>query len=143
MLKTLIGDGSVPRGMDLYFERWDGQATTVEAFIECFAEASGRDLTAFFAWYEQAGTPGSPGGGLRRRAKALDLTFTRLTAPTPGQPDKQPLPIPIAIGLLDEDGRPLRDDGEVIVLDSPRAPCASRASPRRRWSRPCAASPRR
>ena len=43
--------------MDLYFERWDGQATTVEAFIECFAEVSGRDLAHFFAWYEQAGTP--------------------------------------------------------------------------------------
>src|SRR5882724_8446613 len=57
MLKTIVGDAAFRRGMDLYFERWDGCATTVEAFIECFADASGEDLTAFFAWYEQAGTP--------------------------------------------------------------------------------------
>src|ERR1700689_1940107 len=57
MLKTLIGDVDFRRGMDLYFERWDGHATTVEAFIECFAEVSGKDLSDFFAWYEQAGTP--------------------------------------------------------------------------------------
>src|SRR3984957_12771820 len=57
MLKTLIGDEDLRRGMDLYFDRWDGHATTVEAFIECFAEVSAKDLTDFFAWYEQAGTP--------------------------------------------------------------------------------------
>src|SRR5580658_312722 len=57
MLKLIIGAEAFRAGMDLYFERWDGQATTVEAFIACFAEVSGRDLTQFFAWYEQAGTP--------------------------------------------------------------------------------------
>ena len=57
MLKTLIGPEAFRAGMDLYFERWDGHATTVDAFIACFAEASGRDLGGFFAWYEQAGTP--------------------------------------------------------------------------------------
>ena len=57
MLKTLIGPDAFRAGMDLYFDRWDGHATTVEEFIRCFADASGKDLTAFFAWYEQAGTP--------------------------------------------------------------------------------------
>src|SRR6201996_6734318 len=57
MLKTLIGPDAFRSGMDLYFERWDGQATTVEAFIACFAESSGQDLSHFFTWYEQAGTP--------------------------------------------------------------------------------------
>ncbi|MBS0409545.1 MAG: aminopeptidase N, partial [Proteobacteria bacterium] len=57
MLKLLIGDADFRKGMDLYFERWDGQATTMEAFIQCFADVTGRDLSAFFAWYEQAGTP--------------------------------------------------------------------------------------
>ena len=52
MLKTLIGAEAFRAGSDLYFERWDGHATTVEEFIKCFAEASGQDLTAFFAWYE-------------------------------------------------------------------------------------------
>src|SRR5262249_51140422 len=57
MLKLMIGDEAYRRGTDLYFERHDGEATTVEALIQCFADASGADLSAFFAWYEQAGTP--------------------------------------------------------------------------------------
>ena len=120
MLKLLIGDGDFRRGMDLYFDRWDGCATTVEAFIACFAEATGRDLSDFFAWYEQAGTPSvevearyDEAGG------ALDLTLTQSTAPTPGQPNKRALPIPVAFGLLDQDGGVLRET-EVIVLDGPR-----------------------
>ncbi|HZK99695.1 MAG TPA: aminopeptidase N, partial [Caulobacteraceae bacterium] len=84
MLKTIIGAADFRRGMDLWFERWDGQATTVEAFIECFAETSGRDLTTFFAWYEQAGTPEVT---LKARwdaaARALDIDLSQATAPTP------------------------------------------------------------
>ena len=57
MLKTLIGPEKFREGMDLYFDRWDGHATTVEEFIRCFAEVTGEDLSDFFAWYEQAGTP--------------------------------------------------------------------------------------
>jgi len=60
MLKTLLGDDTFSAGMDRYFERFDGTAATVEDFIGCFAQVSGRDLTGFFGWYEQAGTP-SPG----------------------------------------------------------------------------------
>ncbi|HYG26614.1 MAG TPA: aminopeptidase N [Caulobacteraceae bacterium] len=117
MLKTLLGAEDFRRGMDLYFERWDGHATTVEAFIECFAEVSGQDLTQFFGWYEQAGTPTvSLTARYDAAARALDLTLSQSTAPTPGQPDKAPLPVPIAIGLLDGEGKPLRAT-EVIVLD--------------------------
>ena len=119
MLKMYIGDADFRRGMDLYFERWDGHATTVEAFIQCFAEASGRDLTNFFHWYEQAGTPSVAIEALYDpAAKALDLTFTQSTAPTPGQPQKRALPIPIALGLLDQDGGAMRDT-EVVILDKP------------------------
>ncbi|MBL8908667.1 MAG: aminopeptidase N, partial [Rhizobiales bacterium] len=56
MLKTLIGDAAFARGMELYFERHDGEAATVEQFVQCFADASGRNLAQFFRWYEQAGT---------------------------------------------------------------------------------------
>ena len=119
MLKTMIGPEAYRAGADLYFERWDGQATTVEALIQCFAEASGRDLSAFFAWYEQAGTPGvSLEAAYDADTKVLELNLQQLTQPTPGQPDKRALPIPIEIGLLDEDGRVLRES-EVFVLDSP------------------------
>jgi aminopeptidase N len=119
MLKTMIGAETFRSGMDLYFDRFDGQATTMEAFIECFAEVSKRDLTAFFAWYEQAGTPSvTLESRYDAEKQALEIILAQVTAPTPGQPDKQALPIPIQIGLLDEDGRPLKDT-ELVVLDSP------------------------
>jgi aminopeptidase N len=119
MLRLLIGEEAFRKGMDLYFERWDGQATTVEAFIDCFAEASGRNLDDFFTWYRQAGTPTVElTAAYDAKAGALDLTFRQSTAPTPGQSHKRPLPIPVAFGLLDEDGRVLRDT-EVVLLDGP------------------------
>jgi aminopeptidase N len=108
MLKTLLGAETFRAGMDLYFERHDGEATTVEAFVACFADASGRDLSHFFGWYEQAGTPQvMMEAAYDAQAKSLDLTFTQTTPPTPGQPDKHPLPIPVKLGLLDSDGRAL------------------------------------
>jgi aminopeptidase N len=119
MLRIMIGAEAFRAGMDLYFDRFDGQATTMEAFIECFAEVSKRDLTAFFAWYEQAGTPSvSLESHYDAEKQALEIILQQATAPTPGQPDKRALPIPIQIGLLDEDGRSLRDT-ELVVLDSP------------------------
>jgi len=127
MLKTLIGAEAFREGMDIYFDRWDGHATTVEAFIQCFAEASGQDLSAFFAWYEQAGTPRiTVGGRYDEPARALELTLTQTNPPTNGQPDKKAVPIPVTVGLLDTEGRTLaftRDgqavDETVIVLDRP------------------------
>jgi aminopeptidase N len=119
MLKTIVGPEAFRAGMDLYFERWDGHATTVEAFIQCFADASSRDLTQFFAWYEQAGTPRVKiEAEYDAKARVLELSLEQATAPTPGQPEKQALPIPIALGLIDEDGRPLKDT-EVVMLDAP------------------------
>ncbi|MGH7022104.1 MAG: aminopeptidase N [Caulobacteraceae bacterium] len=118
MLSILLGETDFRAGMDLYFERWDGHATTVEAFIACFADASGRDLSDFFHWYRQAGTPEVDiRAAYDVKSRALDLILSQTTAATPGQPDKRPLPIPVALGLLDEDGRTLRDT-EVIVLDA-------------------------
>ncbi len=127
MLRTLIGPEAFRKGMDLYFDRWDGHATTVEAFIQCFAEASGRDLGSFFAWYEQAGTPRvSLASRYDAQARSLELTLAQTNPPTPGQDQKQPLPVPVRIGLLDPEGRTLafeRDgqavDETVVVLDGP------------------------
>jgi aminopeptidase N len=130
MLKTLVGPEDFRRGMDLYFQRHDGEATTVEAFVACFADASGRDLDPFFAWYSQAGTPVvSLKADYDAGAKTLELSLSQATEPTPGQPDKRPLPIPVRLGLLDAEGKPLAfrlPDGEtavsetVIVLDEAR-----------------------
>ncbi|WP_304164089.1 aminopeptidase N [Phenylobacterium aquaticum] len=129
MLKTLIGPEKFREGMDLYFDRWDGHATTVEEFIRCFADVTGQDLSDFFAWYEQAGTPKvSLTQSYDAQAKTLSLTFSQEIAPTPGQPNKRPLPTPVRIGLLDAEGRTLafeRDgqavDETVVVLDKATA----------------------
>jgi aminopeptidase N len=129
MLKTLLGPETFRVGMDLYFERWDGHATTVEEFIRCFGEASGKDLSQFFAWYEQAGTPQvTLASRYDADAKTLTLDLAQMTPPTPGQPDKRPLPTPVTVGLLDQDGRTLafKRDGQaidetVVVLDQARA----------------------
>lgn len=106
MLHTLLGQPMFRAGMDVYFERWDGQATTVEAFIQCFADTSGQALSAFFQWYGQAGTPRlSITTAYDPAAKTLSLTLSQHTAPTPGQSTKVALPLPVRIGLLDQDGR--------------------------------------
>ncbi len=130
MLKILLGPDVFRRGMDLYFERCDGVAATVEQFYECFEEASGRDLSAFFKWYGQAGTPHVDIRAVYdATARTLELTIAQSIPPTPGQDDKVPVPIPIRVGLLDEDGKPLsfRAPGEaeaeeaVLVLDQAHA----------------------
>ena len=103
MLKTLVGDVIYARALDLYFERHDGQATTIEAWLKVFEDASGRDLTHFARWYAQAGTP---------RLEVTDdyadgrytLSFRQSTPPTPGQDSKAPQVIPIAVGLLNPNG---------------------------------------
>jgi len=127
MLKTLIGPEAFRKGMDIYFDRWDGHATTVEAFIQCFAEASGQDLSSVFAWYEQAGTPRiTVAGRYDEAAQSLELTLTQANPPTNGQADKKAVPIPVTVGLLDLEGRTqaFERDGQavdetVIVLDQP------------------------
>jgi aminopeptidase N len=129
MLQTLIGPEAFRTGMDLYFERWDGHATTVEEFIKCFADASGQDLSDFFAWYEQAGTPRvSLSSRYDETAETLELELKQETPPTPGQETKRPLPIPVSVGLLDAEGRTIafeRDgravDETVVVLDASSA----------------------
>jgi aminopeptidase N len=101
MLKVLIGDDAFRKGMDLYFDRYDGTAATIEDFISCFAEITGRDLTQFSRWYHQAGTPlveaiASYDGA----AKTFTLDFSQSCKPTPGQEKKAPFVIPIALGLV-------------------------------------------
>jgi len=113
MLRTMIGPDSFRRAMDLYFERHDGEAATMEQYIACMAEASGRNLDQFFRWYEQAGTPSvtvstayDPASG------TFEIRASQKTPPTPGQPDKQPVPIPLAFGLVGPDGRDMALDRE-------------------------------
>ena len=101
MLRNLVGWEAFRKGSDLYFERFDGQAVTIEDFVGCMAEVSGLDLSQFMHWYSQAGTPEIDAHGEYDYAKAeYRLTLRQRTPATPGQATKQPLHIPIRIGLV-------------------------------------------
>jgi aminopeptidase N len=105
MLKMLIGAQAFRAGMDLYFDRCDGTAATVEDFLGCFAEASGRDLTDFKRWYNQAGTPLLTFRSAYDEARrSLTLDIAQATAPTRDQAVKLPLTMPIALGLIEASG---------------------------------------
>jgi aminopeptidase N len=108
MYQTLLGRERFRKGMDLYFERHDGQAVTCDDFRAAMADASGRDLSQFERWYSQAGTPVVRAEG-RYDAEALtyELTLTQSCPATPGQENKLPFHIPVAVGLLGADGRDL------------------------------------
>jgi aminopeptidase N len=130
MVQTLIGREKFRAGMDLFFARHDGEAATVEQFIRCFADAAGRDMSQFMRWYSQAGTPDvAVTGRFDPARKTYTLDCKQRLPPTPGQPTKEPMVIPLALGLVGKDGRdlPLRlasglgiDDG-VLVLSEPSA----------------------
>jgi aminopeptidase N len=118
MLSVLVGRAGFRRGMDLYFARHDGHAATVEDFIACFADANRTDLSQFMRWYAQAGTPElAVTATFDRRAKTLRLDVAQTVPPTPGQPVKEPMTIPLAVGLVGADGRDLalvREDGAPV-----------------------------
>ncbi|HOP39552.1 MAG TPA: aminopeptidase N [Geobacteraceae bacterium] len=108
MMHTLLGNERFRRGMDLYFARHDGQAATVEDFVRAMEEAGARDMAQFRRWYEQAGTPLLEiAGGYDPAVGTFTLKVRQSCPPTPGQPDKQPFHIPLALGLLGRDGREL------------------------------------
>ncbi len=113
MLKTLVGDAAYSKALDLYFDRHDGDAATIEDWLKVFEDATGRDLSQFKRWYEDAGTPRlkvseSFEGG------RFTLTFEQMTPPTPGQKEKPPRVIPIAVGLIGPDGTEV---AETTVLE--------------------------
>ncbi|MEE9388980.1 MAG: aminopeptidase N [Paracoccaceae bacterium] len=99
MLKTLVGDAAYANALDHYFQRHDGDAATIEDWLAVFQDATGRDLTQFKRWYSQAGTPRLDVSETYADG-TYTLTLTQSTPPTPGQPDKQPQVIPVAVGLL-------------------------------------------
>jgi aminopeptidase N len=118
MLQTLLGRKLFRAGMDLYFARHDGQAATVEDFVACFADAAAVDLSQFMLWYGQAGTPElAVTTRHNAHAQTLSLEIAQVLAPTPGQPVKAPMVVPLAIGLVDAEGSdmPLNlADGQVL-----------------------------
>jgi aminopeptidase N len=105
MIQTLIGKVAFRRGMKLYFARHDGQAVTCDDFVAAMADASGFDFSPFMAWYRQAGTPRVKAHGQYDAASQIyRLTLSQSGPPSVGQPDKVPVLIPVAVGLLDPQG---------------------------------------
>jgi aminopeptidase N len=130
MMATIIGRAAFRRGMDLYFARHDNNAVTIDDFVRAMQDASGVDLEGFKLWYHQAGTPEvSVEDRYDAETKRYSLTIRQSTKPTPGQPDKYPLVIPVAMGLLDGNGQELatRLDGEPDAVAGTRVLLATQA----------------
>ena len=113
MQQTLVGREGFRRGMELYFQRHDGQAVTCDDFTQALADANpesplARHLEGFKRWYSQAGTPRLRVSGHHdAEARTYTLTLEQNCDPTPGQPTKAPLVMPVSLGLLDAQGRDL------------------------------------
>jgi aminopeptidase N len=119
MLYNLLGAGTFREGMDRYFQRHDGQAVTVEEFVQAMESASGRDLQQFRLWYCQAGTPvlhvtrevQPEGDGTTGRC-TLSLEVRQHCPATPGQPVKEPMHIPVLCALFD------REPGQRVSVET-------------------------
>lgn len=110
-----LGPDGFRKGTDLYFERHDGEAATIEDFLAALGDANDIDLTPYLAWYGQAGTPRlSARGAHDPEQRRYTLTLSQHTPATPGQSEKRPLPMPVKLALFDRDGKrlPLRLAGE-------------------------------
>jgi aminopeptidase N len=132
MLARLVGREGYRRALDLYFERHDGQACTIEDWLKVFEDATGRDLTQFKLWYSQSGTP-RLNVSEDYRDGVYTLTLTQHMPPTPGQRNKKPMVIPVAYGFLGPGGgaigKPglleLTKEAETFVFDLPARPVLS------------------
>lgn len=120
MLKAWLGDDIFRKGSDLYFEQLDGTAATIEQFLQCHADASGEDMSQFLDWYNQAGTPRLT---VRRDKSPTTptmsntLSFHQDTQPTPGQPNKKPMLLPIRWQAIGDHG-PLMDPQLTVMTTS-------------------------
>ncbi|MBA4177188.1 MAG: aminopeptidase N [Leptothrix sp. (in: Bacteria)] len=124
MMHTLVGREGFRAGMDLYFQRFDGQAVTCDDFAQAIADANpGSELAprleGFKRWYAQAGTPRVTAQGQYDAARRrYTLTLSQHSEPSPGQPVKQPFVIPVLTGLLAADGRVLAPDRLLVLLEA-------------------------
>ena len=109
MYHTLLGEEGFQKGMKLYFQRHDGQAVTCDDFRAAMADANGINLDQFALWYSQAGTPVLEAEG-RLKNNSFELTIKQTVPPTPDMADKQPMMIPVKIGLLNRNGEAVAFD---------------------------------
>jgi len=112
MYHTLLGEEGFQKGMKLYFQRHDGQAVTCDDFRAAMADANGINLDQFALWYSQAGTPVLEAEGYLKN-NIFELTIKQTVPPTPDMADKQPMMIPVKIGLLNRNGEAVAFDYQV------------------------------
>lgn len=116
MMRTMAGEAAFRRGTDTYFDRHDGEAATCEDFVSSIEDGAGLDLTQFRLWYSQAGTPKVTVDLSHEGGEAV-LRLSQQIPPTPGQPEKQPMPIPLRLALFDR-ATGKHGGEQLIVLDS-------------------------
>jgi aminopeptidase N len=129
MMHTLLGPEGFRRGMDAYIAGNDNRAATIGDFVAAMQQAGGVDLTDFALWYRQAGTPEiTVEGSYDAASRSYELEVAQRVPPTPGQPDKRPMPIPLAMGLLGPNGAemPTRLDGDSEAYAGTRVLLAER-----------------
>ena len=120
MLQSMLGAVTFREATDLYFQRHDGQAVTIEEFVVAMEDASGRDLAQFRLWYKQSGTPRlDVTSSYSDERRELTLKFQQSCPDTPGQTSKAPFQIPVKLGLLASDGTDVELNGagdkEVVI----------------------------
>ena len=105
MIRTVLGANDFRKGMNLYISRHDGDAATIEDFLKAFEDASGRDLSQFALWYHQAGTPNLAITTVHDAATGVfRMEIEQSVPPTPSENRKRLMHIPLAFGLVDDDG---------------------------------------
>ncbi len=118
MMRTILGPDRFRAATDLYFDRFDGTAATCEDFVACMEEAGGVDLGQFRLWYSQAGTPRVRAALHHQDGRAV-LDLTQTVPPTPGQPVKAPMVLPLKLRLFGgTSGRPLTEE-RLVLLNEP------------------------
>ncbi|TGX42537.1 aminopeptidase N [Sphingomonas naasensis] len=120
MMATILGPDKFRAATDLYFDRFDGTAATCEDFVQCMEQAGGVDLTRFRRWYSQAGTP-RVSATLAQEGGRARLKLRQLVPPTPGQPSKEPMVVPLRLKLFGANsGAPLGDEQLILLEDDSR-----------------------
>ncbi|TGX53463.1 aminopeptidase N [Sphingomonas gei] len=117
MMATILGPDKFRAATDLYFDRFDGTAATCEDFVQCMEQAGGMDLTQFRRWYSQAGTP-RVSATLAQEGGRARLSLRQLVPPTPGQPVKEPMVLPLKLKLFGGfTGRPMCDEQLILLKE--------------------------
>ena len=117
MMRTMAGEEAFRAGCELYFARHDGEAATCEDFIRAIEDGTGLDLQQFRRWYEQAGTPRVT-VRMEQEGEQVVLRLSQDLPPTPGQPDKQPMPIPLMFALFDRATGERREERLVVLEEA-------------------------